>query len=136
MARRQSPRHPLFRQRWFADDIIITCVRWYLRFKLSYRDLAELARELGVSVAPSTILRWVIRYVPELEKCWQAYERPVGDSWRVDETYLKVGGQWVYLYRAVDKQGKPSNPTSVERVTSRPPRPSSVKLSSATASRE
>lgn len=84
MARRQSPRHPLFRQRWFADDIIITCVRWYLRFKLSYRDLAELARELGVSVAPSTVLRWVIRYVPEFEKCWQAYERPVGDSWRVD----------------------------------------------------
>jgi transposase-like protein len=65
MARRYSPRHPLFRQRWFADDIIITCVRWYLRFKLSYRDLAELARELGVSVAPSTVLRWVIRYVPE-----------------------------------------------------------------------
>ena len=106
MARHHSPRHPLFRQRWFADDIIITCVRWYLRFKLSYRDLAELARELGVSVAPSTILRWVIRYVPEFEKCWQAYERPVGDSWRVDETYLKVGGQWVYLYRSVDKQGK------------------------------
>jgi len=47
MARRHAPRHPLFRQRWFADDIIITCVRWYLRFKLSYRDLAELARELG-----------------------------------------------------------------------------------------
>jgi hypothetical protein len=86
MARRHSPRHPLFHQRWFADDIIITCVRWYLRFKLSYRDLAELARELGVSVAPSTILRWVIRYVPEFEKFWQAYERPVGDSWRVDET--------------------------------------------------
>jgi transposase-like protein len=98
--------YPLFRQRWFADDIIITCVRWYLRFKLSYRDLAELVRELGVGVAPSTILRWVIRYVPEFEKCWQAHERPVGDSWRVDETYLKVGGQWMYLYRAVDKQGK------------------------------
>ena len=78
-----SLRHPLFRRRWFADDVIITCVRWYLRFKLSYRDLAELARELGVSVAPSTILRWVVRYVPEFEKCWQAYERPVGDSWRV-----------------------------------------------------
>jgi transposase-like protein len=65
-----------------------------------------LARELGISVAPSTILRWVVGYVPEFEKCWQAYERPVGDSWRVDETYLKVGGQWMYLYRAVDKQGK------------------------------
>ena len=55
MARRHSPRDPLFNQRWFADDIIITCVRWYLRFKLSYRDLAELARELGISVAPNTI---------------------------------------------------------------------------------
>ena len=86
--------------------MIITCVRWYLRFKLSYRDLAELARELGVSVAPSTVLRWVVRYAPEFEKCWRVYERPVGDSCRVDETYLKVGGQWMYLYRSVDKQGK------------------------------
>jgi transposase-like protein len=125
MAPHHSPRHPLFHQRWFAD-IIITCVPWYLRFKLSYRELAELARELGVSVAPSTVLRWVVRYVPEFEKCWQAYERPVGDSWRVDETYLKAGGQWAYLYRSVDKQGK-----TVESYLS-----SSVRLSSATASRE
>ena len=57
MARNRSPRHPIFRQRWFADGIIITCVRWYLRFILSYRDLAW---ELGVCVVPSTILRWVI----------------------------------------------------------------------------
>ena len=89
----RSPRHSLFCHRWFADDVIITCVRWYLRFKLSYRDLAELARELGVSVAPSTVLRWVARYAPEFEKCWQAYERPIGDSWRMDETYLNVRGQ-------------------------------------------
>src|SRR5260370_22091859 len=79
----RSSRHPLFRGRWFADEVILTCVRWYLRFKLSYRDLAELAGELGVRVAQSTILRWVIRYVPEFEKCWQAYERPVGDSWHL-----------------------------------------------------
>ena len=97
-----SLRHPLFRRRWFTDEVTITCVRWYLCFKLSYRDLAELARELGVSVAPSTVLRWDVRYVPEFEKCWQAYERPVGDTWRMDETYLKVGG----LYRSVDKQSK------------------------------
>jgi hypothetical protein len=67
MAHPHSLRHPLFRRRWFTDEVIITCVRWYLRFKLSYRDLAELARELGVSVAPSTVLRWVVRYVPEFE---------------------------------------------------------------------
>jgi transposase-like protein len=60
MAHPHSLRHPLFRRRWFTDEVIITCVRWYLRFKLSYRDLAELARELGISVAPSTILRWVV----------------------------------------------------------------------------
>ena len=54
----------------------------------------------------STILRWVVCYVVEFEKCWQAHERPVGDSWRCDETYLKLRGEWVYLYRAVDKQGK------------------------------
>src|SRR4029077_7272287 len=93
-------------QRWFTDEVIVTCVRWSLRFKLSYRDLSELARELGVRVAPSTILRWVVCYALEFEKCWQAHERPVGDSWRCDETYLKVRGQWVYLYRAVDKHGK------------------------------
>src|SRR6266481_1907240 len=84
MACPHSLRHPLFRRRWFADDVIITCVRWYLRFKLSYRDLAELARELGVSVAASTILRWVVCYALEFEKCWQVYQQPVGDSWRVD----------------------------------------------------
>jgi transposase-like protein len=97
---------PAFLSPLFADDVIITCVRWYLRFKLSYRDLAELAKELGVRVAPSTILRWVVCYALEFEKCWQAYEQPVGDSWRVDETYLKVRGQWFYLYCAVDKQGE------------------------------
>jgi len=84
MAHPQSLRHPLFRRRWFADDFIITCVRWYLRFNLVTGIWLKLARELGVSVAPSTVLRWVIRFVPEFEKCWQAYERPVGDSWRVD----------------------------------------------------
>ena len=86
MVSHRSARHPLFRQRWFTDDVIVTCVRWYLRFKLSYRDLSELARELGVRVAPSTILRWVVCYALEFEKCWQAHERPVGDSWRCDET--------------------------------------------------
>jgi transposase-like protein len=61
--------------------------------------------ERGILLAHTTILRWVQRYVPDFEKRWQAYAQPVGDSWRVDETYIKVRGQWVYLYRAVDKEG-------------------------------
>ena len=62
--------------------------------------------ERGILLAHTTILRWVQRYVPDFEKRWQAYALPVGDSWRVDETYIKVKGQWVYLYRAVDKAGR------------------------------
>src|SRR5882724_5461469 len=60
----------------------------------------------GIAVAHTTIMRWVIRYVPELEKRWNRFARPVGRSWRVDETYISVRGRWDYLYRAVDKQGK------------------------------
>ena len=104
--RRQTFRNPLFRRRRFADDVIIFCVRWYLRFKLSYRDMAEIACELGVPVAPSTILRWVVRYAEEFSRLWRPFERPVGRSWRCDETYIKVGGQWMYLYRAVDERGR------------------------------
>jgi transposase-like protein len=104
--RRQTSRNWLFRRRRFADDMIILCVRWYLRFKLSYRDMAEIAWELGVLVAPSTILRWVVRYAEDFNRLWRSFERPVGGSWRCDETYIKVGGQWMYLYRAVDKLGR------------------------------
>ena len=106
MPRRLTPRNPLFNRRHFADDVIILCVRWYLRFKLSYKDMAEIARELGVLVSPSTILRWVVRYAAEFEKRWRRFELQVGESWRADETYVKVNSGWMFLYRAVDEHGK------------------------------
>src|ERR1700724_3970094 len=100
----------LFKGRHFDQEIIVLCVRWYLTFKLSSRDLVQMMAERGISLTHTTILRWVQRCVPEFEKRWSRYARPVGDSWRVDETYLKIRGQWegqwVYLYRAVDKQGR------------------------------
>jgi transposase-like protein len=96
---RQKPRH-------FDQEIIVLCIRWYLAFKLSSRDLVQMMAERGVALTHTTILRWVQRYVPEFEKRWNRYARPVGDSWRVDETYIKIKGQWVYLYRAVDKAGR------------------------------
>ena len=99
-------RHPMYKGRHFDQEIIILCVRWYVTYKLSYRDLAAMMLERGVAVAPSTIFRWVQRYLPEFEKRWDRFSRSVGCSWRVDETYILVKGQWCYLYRAVDKQGR------------------------------
>src|ERR1700723_2827564 len=96
----------LFKGRHFDQEIIILCVRWYITFKLSSRDLVQMMAARGITLSHTTILRWVQQYVPEFEKRWNHYARPVGDSWRVDETYIKVRGQWVYLYRAVDKAGQ------------------------------
>ena len=95
----------LFHGRHFDRTIIILCVRWYITYKLSYRDLAVMMAERGVDVSHTTILRWVQRFVPEFEKRWSRYARRVGTSWRVDETYVRVRGRWTYLYRAVDKHG-------------------------------
>src|ERR1700727_1793376 len=88
-------------------EIIELCVRWYITYRLSYRDLVAMMAERGISVSHTTIHRWVIRYVPEFEKRWNRFARPVNTSWRVDETYIKIRGQFSYLYRAVDKRGKP-----------------------------
>ena len=96
----------LFKGRQFDREIIVLCVRWYLSYKLSSRDLVEMMAERGILLAHTTILRWVQRYVPEFEKRWSRYARSVGGSWRCDETYIKVKGHWTYLYRAVDKQGR------------------------------
>ena len=96
----------LFKGRHFDREIIIFCVRWYLRFKLSFRDLVEMIAERGISLAHTTIMRWIQRYVPEFEKRWNRFACRAGASWRVDETYVKIKGRWTYLYRAVDKARK------------------------------
>jgi transposase-like protein len=77
-----------------------------LRFKLSFRDLVEMMTERGLSMAHTIIMRWVHHYAPEFERRWNRFARPPGASWRVDETYIKIRGGWVYLYRAVDREGK------------------------------
>jgi len=100
------PVEELFKGRHFDQEIVVLCVRWYLGYKLSYRDLVAMMGERGIDLAHTTILRWVQRYTPEFEKRWKRFARTVGGSWRMDETYVKVRGEWVYLYRAVDKAGK------------------------------
>ena len=105
MAHQKTGRNPLFAGRWFDDDIILLCLRWYFHFKLSYRDLVVILGERGLSISHTTILCWVVRYAETCEKRWSRFERPVDGSWRVDETFINVRGQLMYLYRAVDGQG-------------------------------
>ena len=109
---RQTPRlvpvEELFKGRDFNQEIVVVCVRWHLSYKLSYPDLVAMMNERGVDLAHTTILRWVQHYSPEFEKRWKRYVRSVGGSWRMDETYVKVRGEWVYLYRAIDKSGRRS----------------------------
>jgi transposase-like protein len=100
------PVEELFKGRHFDQEIVVLCVRWYLSFKLSYRDLVAMMSERSIDLAHTTILRWVQHYSPEFEKRWKRFARSVGGSWRMDETYIRVKGEWTYLYRAVDKAGK------------------------------
>jgi transposase-like protein len=99
-----NPKQP-FKWRHFQSDIILLCVRWYLRYPLSYRHLEEMMWERGLTVDHSTVYRWVQAYAPELDKRSRAYLKSTNDSWRVDETYIKVKGEWKYLYWAVDSEG-------------------------------
>ncbi|WP_242274182.1 IS6 family transposase [Bacillus cereus group sp. BfR-BA-01310] len=95
----------LFKWKHYQPDIILLIVRWYLRYNPSFRDLVEMMEERGLSLAHTTIMRWVHQYGPELDKRVRRHLKSTNDSWRVDETYVKVKGQWMYLYRAVDSKG-------------------------------
>src|SRR2546423_4740556 len=94
-----------FKWRHYEPTIILLCVRWYCRYQLSYRDLEEMMRERGLTVGHTMIFRWVQRYAPEINKRIRPHLKLAGASYRVDETYIKVGKSCKYLYRAVDKQG-------------------------------
>jgi IS6 family transposase len=98
-------RPALFKGRHFEAEIIVLCVRWYLRFALSFRNLEEMIAERSLSVDHVTIWRWVQRYAPVLSRRCRSELRKTNRSWRVDETYLRVAGKWTYLYRAVDSTG-------------------------------
>jgi len=90
----------------FPPDVIVIAVRWYLRFGLSYRDVEELLAERGVEVDHVTVYRWVLRFTPLLADAARPCRHLVGDRWRVEETYVKVAGQWRYVYRAIDQFGQ------------------------------
>ena len=90
----------------FPLDIMLVCVRWYAAYALSTRNLEEMMAERGVQVDHATVHRWALKILPALAKVFRRRQVPVGRSWRVDETYVKVAGQWKYLYRAVDRLGQ------------------------------
>ncbi|HVG33725.1 MAG TPA: IS6 family transposase [Pyrinomonadaceae bacterium] len=95
-----------FKWRHYEPTIILLCVRWYCRYQLSYRDTEEMMRERGLNVDHSTVFRWVQRYAPEINKRVRQHLKMSGSSFRVDETYIKVGKTCKYLYRAIDKGGQ------------------------------
>lgn len=94
-----------FKWKHFQKEVILLCVRWYLRYSLSYRDLDEMILERGLKVDHKTIYRWVIELAPEIDKRSRPYLQATNGSWKVDETYIKIKGKWKYLYRAVDSEG-------------------------------
>ncbi len=90
----------------FPDAVIALAVRWYLRYRLSYADVAAWLAERGITVDPSTIYDWVRTFTPRFIDAARMHRSPVGRRWRVDETYLKIGGRWRYLFRAIDEHGQ------------------------------
>src|SRR5471030_741513 len=96
----------VFKRLRYPIEVMLVCVRWYAAYPLSLRNLEEMMAERGVIVDHATVHRWALKILPALAAVFRRRKRPVGSSWRVDETYIKVGGQWKYLYRAVDRLGQ------------------------------
>jgi putative transposase len=112
MAKTKTPRRALparigkvLKRLHYPLDVILLCVRWYVAYSLSLRNLEEMMAERGIEVDHSSVHGWVIKLVALFEKAFRRHKRLLGKSWRMDETYVKVKGQWKYPYRAVDKQG-------------------------------
>ena len=101
-----SCRPEMFRKRWFEPTVIVTCVRWYLRFSLSLRDVQELMAERGLSVDHTSIWRWTQAYGPELYRKLQGELKRKSGTWHMDETIVRIAGRWMYLFRAVDSSGQ------------------------------
>jgi len=95
----------MFKGRHFDKSVILLCVRWYLAYNLSLRNLKEMMAERGIDLDHSTIHRWVICFSPKLLECFNRKKRQVTRKWNLDETYIKVKGEWLYLYRAIDSNG-------------------------------
>jgi len=90
----------------YPIEVMLVCVRWYAAYPLSLRHIEEMMAERGVTVDHATVHRWAVKMLPILAVMFRLRKRPVGTSWRMDETYIKVGAEWKYLYRAVDKVGR------------------------------
>jgi transposase-like protein len=118
----------LFKGRQFTAEIILWAVRWYLQFPISYRDLERMFSDRGIQVDHTTLFRWIQAYAPELEKRIRPHLRMTSGSWRVDETYIRVKGEWVYLYRAVDATGQTIDFLLSPKRVRRPPDGSSARL--------
>ena len=101
-----SCRPPLFWKRKFEPEVIVTCVRWYLRFCLSLRDLQELMAERGLAVHHTSIWRWVQAYAPEVHRRLRGEVKQKSSTWHMDETFVRIAGKWMYLFRAVDSHGQ------------------------------
>jgi len=95
----------LFKWKHYEQEIILLCVRWYLKYPISYRNLIEMMFERGIVLAHTTIMRWVHEYTPIIEEKIRKHLKKTNDSWRLDETYIKIKGKNAYLYRAVDSEG-------------------------------